>query len=136
MGYVHAEITLRNAVDIVNAKCGIIREQDIRETAVTALVDTGAKTLVITEALREKLGLILEREFPAKLADGSKRIFAYSGPVQIQWKDRDFILPAIVVPDGDEVLLGVLPLEALDLIVDPIKQELVGAHGDKALYRI
>jgi hypothetical protein len=32
----------------------------------------------------------------------------------------------------EDVLLGALPLEGMDLIVDPLKQEVAGAHGDKA----
>ena len=52
MGLVHAEITLKNAVDVANARTGIVKDQDIRQTTVEALVDTGAWTLVINEAVR------------------------------------------------------------------------------------
>ncbi|MDR0551023.1 MAG: hypothetical protein LBG72_03275 [Spirochaetaceae bacterium] len=39
-----------------------------------------------------------------------------------------------VVKDASEILLGVLPLEGMDLIVDPARQKLVGAHGDQVVY--
>ena len=44
------------------------------------------------------------------------------------------MLPAVVVADAKKVLLGALPLEAMDLIVDPVRQTLVGAHGDEPLH--
>jgi len=136
MGYVYSEIILRNAADIAHAKRGFIREQDIHETAVTALVDTGSITLVINEAIRQQLGLLLEEDFDAELADGSGQKYALSEPIQIQWKNRKKTCQAVVVPNAKDVLLGVIPLEALDVIVDPVKQELVGAHGDKELHML
>ena len=136
MGYVYSEITLKNATDVINCKRGLIKEEEIRETTVTAMVDTGAATLVINEELRRQLGLELTDTFKAELADGSKKIYMYSEPVQIQWKDRKAVLQAIVLPSIGDVLLGAIPLEAMDLVINPSKQELVGAHGDKILFRI
>ena len=49
MGMVHAEITLKNAADWVNAKTGLIEEQEVRSITVTAVVDTGAASLVINK---------------------------------------------------------------------------------------
>jgi hypothetical protein len=55
--------------------------------------------------------------------------------VQVQWKDRFATVDAIAFPDG-KPLLGVIPLEFMDLIVDPIRSELVGAHGDQAVMMV
>jgi len=44
------------------------------------------------------------------------------------------VLPALVVPDAKDILLGALPLEAMDLMVDPVHQRLVGVHGDQPLH--
>ena len=79
------------------------------------------------------MGLEFEDIYEAELADGSKKIFSYSEPVQIQWKKRKTTLQAIVVPSATEVLLGAIPLEAMDLIINPVEQELTGAHGDEIL---
>jgi predicted aspartyl protease len=57
MGVVHADITLRNAQDVENAAAGLIREKDIRQVRVRALVDTGAGNLVLTPEVHKKLGL-------------------------------------------------------------------------------
>jgi hypothetical protein len=56
MGFVHAEITLKNAKDIYRAEDGLIKDAEIRQTTITALVDTGVRTLVINEKLRLQLG--------------------------------------------------------------------------------
>jgi len=57
MGLVYEEITLKNNYDVTNFKHGLIKESEIRQITVQALVDTGASTLVINEEIREKLGL-------------------------------------------------------------------------------
>jgi clan AA aspartic protease len=136
MGFVYAEITLKNSYDVISADRGIIKEPEIRQTAVTALVDTGAATLVINEAIRQQLGLKIKRSREMELADGSKQIFLITDPVEIHWKNRDMISQAVVVPNTSEVLLGAIPLEAMDLIIDPARQELIGAHGDDILTKI
>lgn len=136
MGLVYAEITLRNAGDLIDVRRGFIKEPEIRQTTVTAMVDTGSAMLIITEVIRQQLGLAEEDGYVATLADGLARTYVLTEPVQIQWRDRKTICQAVVIPNADDVLLGVIPLEAMDLIVNPIKQELIGAHGDKAVYRV
>jgi hypothetical protein len=86
MGLIYADITLKNALDVGNARSGIIKEQEIRETEVTALVDTGAWTLVINEAVREKLGLQITGVEPGNLADGTRSLYNMAGPLEIRWK--------------------------------------------------
>jgi clan AA aspartic protease len=136
MGIVYAELTLKNAGDKTSAKRGIINEPDIRQMTVTAMVDTGAATLVINEAIRQQLGLDISSEYVAELADGSSHTYSKTEAVHIQWKNRESVCQAILVPNTSEVLLGAIPLEEMDLIINPLKQELIGAHGDKIVYRI
>ena len=57
MGLVRTEIILINAIDVAKAKEGLMNEEEIRKVIVDALVDSGAWTLVINEAICEKLGL-------------------------------------------------------------------------------
>ena len=136
MGYVHAEIILKNAWDITNARHGIITEPEIRQANVTAMVDTGSLNLVINEDIRRQLGLSVVRPYKAELADGSVQTYSLTESVQIQWKDRIVACQALVIPNANDVLLGAIPLEALDLIINPVKQELTGAHGDDVVYMI
>ena len=134
MGMVHAEITLKNLQDEIKADLGVIRAEDIRTATVTALVDTGATSLVITEELRQKLGLAVKREKTARVANGQSVIGQVTETVEVQWKNREITLPALVIPGAEIVLLGAMPLEGMDLMVNPVTQELVGVHGDDMEY--
>ena len=133
MGNVLAEITLRNGADIIRAHDGSIPEQNIRSCAVTALVDTGATTLVMGEGMREKLRLDVIGARTVTLAGGSKASCNVAGPVQICWKDWTSLTCPWVMPGEGDILLGVIPLEEMDLMVDPINRQLVGVHGDEMM---
>ena len=130
MGMVHAEITLQNAADDVKVREGLIKEEEIRSITVNALVDTGAYSLVINEEQNKKLGLHVYKEQTVRLANGQRLTCKVTFPVKICWKDRETSCDAMVVPGAEVVLLGSLPLEAMDLMIHPKKQELVGVHGD------
>jgi len=128
------EITLENVEDRMLARRGYIEEAQIRRLTVEALPDTGAWTLVINEDIREKLGLTVEGSTVSSLADGKTSSYPITESVKIQWKDRSISLPAVVVAEAKGVLLGALPLEGMDLIVDPVRKQLTGAHGDQPLH--
>jgi len=136
MGQVYTDITLMNAGDVTNVERGFIPEAAIRQTTVQALVDTGAVTLVINEAIRQKLGLIVRDEDEATLANNVTEIVQITDPIEVHWKDRGMVCQPWVIADAGEVLLGAIPLEDMDLIVDPKQQEVVGRHGDKRIGRI
>jgi clan AA aspartic protease len=133
MSIVYTDITLKNAADAAVAGRGLIKEKDVRSLAVNALADTGAGTLVINESVREALGLKIKSSRSATLANGSKQIYAVTEPVEIHWEDRETSCPAIVVPDADEVLLGAIPMEDMDLIVHPLMRKVAGAHGSEVV---
>jgi clan AA aspartic protease len=128
------EITLANAGDISNARRGLIPETKVRKMTIEAMPDTGAWTLVINEEIRQKLGLAIEETSESTLADGKTDTYDVTEGVKIQWKNRGTILPAVVVPGAKEILLGALPLEAMDLMVDPVHGQLVGVHGIEPLH--
>jgi clan AA aspartic protease len=136
MGTVYADITLKNTLDLGKARAGIIPEKEVRAAAVRAMVDTGAGTLVINETVRRQLGLEIEGQRGARLADGVRQICQITEPVNIQWKNRDSVCRALLLPNAEEVLLGAIPMDDMDLIVDPTKQELKGAHGDEVVCRV
>jgi clan AA aspartic protease len=134
MGTFKEEITLANAFDQGNAKRGFIKESEIRTLKVEAMPDTGAWTLVINEEIRQKLGLEIQETSRSSLANGQSEIYDVTEGVEIRWKDRYTVHPAVVVPNAKYILLGALPLEAMDLMVDPVHQKLVGVHGDEVLH--
>ena len=132
MGNVYAEITVKNAYDVGCANAGQISENNVRTVILNALVDTGATTLVINEDLFNQLGLDVIETRSINIAGGGKIEGKVTSPVHIHWKNRFAAVSAVVLPGG-KPLLGVIPLEFMDLIVDPIRRELVGAHGDEAV---
>jgi predicted aspartyl protease len=130
MGTVHTEVTLKNAGDVGNCRRGFIKEHEIRQTVIQAVVDTGALTLVINEQLRRQLGLGTLGAKIATLANNAKETVQIAEPVEVHWKNRSMTCQPWVVKAG-RILLGAIPLENMDLIVDPAGEEVVGAHGDE-----
>ena len=130
MGTVYAEITLKNAIDADACERNVMKEDEVRQTVVQAVVDTGAMTLVINEQLRQQLGLGIVGSKVATLANNVKETVKIAEPVDVHWKNRSMTCRPWVVGSG-RVLLGAIPLENMDLIVDPSAQELVGAHGEE-----
>jgi clan AA aspartic protease len=133
MGEVRTEITLVNIRDTVKAEEGLVPESQVRRLTVNAVVDTGAWTLVINEETREKLGLRVEEVSETTVAGGAKFPSRITEYVEVRWKDRKTACEALVLPGEEDVLMGAYPLEGMDLMIHPKKQEVVGAHGDKRL---
>jgi clan AA aspartic protease len=106
MGLVLAMLTLTNP-----------RQADSQELQVEALVDTGSVYLIIPEHVRLQLGLEEQAKKEVTLADGSRRMVPYVGPIETRFKNRVAYVGAIVM--GDEVLLGAIPMEDMDLVVLP-----------------
>jgi clan AA aspartic protease len=127
------EITLENPTDATNAVNGIINEAKVRRLTVKALVDTGAWTLVINEDTRAKLGLRVLYTDTSEVANGVVETGLVTEGVNIYWQDRHTVCTAFVFPHETEVLFGALPLEGMDLLVDPKRERVIGAHGDKTL---
>ena len=135
MSVVYTELTLKNLMDVGLAKQGQMTEDKIRQMTVQAIVDTGAWTMVINEETRDKLGLLDQGLGEARLADGQKEEYPMAGPLEIWWKNRRFNCDALVLPDAPDILLGALPLEGMDLTINPFR-ELVGVHGDIVMHRV
>lgn len=89
---------------------------------VEALVDTGATFMCVTEEIATQLGFDVTEvsQQVVTLADGHMRKVPKIAPIEIAFENRSYVTEAIVL--GNEPLLGVIPLEAMDLIVDPRRQ--------------
>jgi clan AA aspartic protease len=99
-----------------------VRDQ-LDELDAKALVDTGAMHLCIPEAVRQQLKLQGATTRPVRIASGETLEVPYVGPVKICLMGREVFTVAMVL--GSEVLLGAIPLEDLDLHVDPVNQRLL-----------
>lgn len=110
MGITHATLTLANPV-----------RRELAALEVRALADTGAMHLCIPEHVAIQLELAEQEKREATLADGSKRLMPYVGPVEVRFGNRRCFVGAIVM--GDEVLLGAIPMEDMDLVVRPMTRD-------------
>jgi len=122
MGIIKADIELVNPSDIVLAESGHLSENNIRKVEITALVDTGAYMLCINEEIQAQLGLRHMDVESLELADGSVIKAEVVGPVIINFKNRNTACRAVVLPGKSEPLLGVIPMEDMDVVIVPLKQ--------------
>jgi len=111
MGLVSAEITLENP-----------REPALQPVKVQALVDSSAVHLCIPEHVRIQLKLDEIDKKEITLADGGKKLVPYVGPIMIRFKNRVGFAGALVM--GDQVLLGAIPMEDMDLVILPKERTL------------
>nr|VFJ89695.1 MAG: clan AA aspartic protease, AF_0612 family [Candidatus Kentron sp. LFY] len=99
------------------------RDKNIKTLDVTSLVDTGALHLCIPEhvALQLRLDELYKREVTT--ADGKKHLVPYMGPLIVTFENRACFSGAMVF--GDQVLLGAIPMEDMDVLVSPSQQALI-----------
>ena len=93
------------------------RRPDLQAVQVDAMADTGAVHLCIPQTVCEQLALEVSEQRPVVLADGSRRSVPYAGPVELRLEGRRAFTGALVM--GDQPLLGVIPMEDMDLVVVP-----------------
>jgi clan AA aspartic protease len=111
MGLTHLEVKVGNPAN-----------PDVTEN-VNFLVDSGAVYSVVPAPILERLGIkpVSQQEFC--LADGSK-ITRHKGIALFKHGDRIGGADVIFGEDEDSVLLGAFTLEALGLVLDPLRREL------------
>ena len=112
MGLVYAELELFNPSD-----------GDLKPMTVTALVDSSPTWLVVPQHVANQLGLTVLEEREITLADGAKRVVPYAGPIRVRFDKRNAFAGALVM--GDEVLLGAIPMEDMDLLIHPLSRSLI-----------
>lgn len=135
MGKVIVSAKLENLEDLYQVKMGLRQPQDIRRVEVSdALVDTGATMLSIPARMIAQLGLERVRTRRARTAAGPADFGVFS-LVKLSIQGRECTLEVAEVPDDCPVLIGQLPLEHMDWVVDPIGQRLIGnpAHGGEQM---
>lgn len=107
MGITRTAISLRNPLRPEQA-----------DLPVTALADTGAAYLCLPVGVADELGIAELERREVTLADGSRRLVPYAGPVEVRFGNRRCYVGAMLM--GDEVLLGAIPMEDMDLVVQPL----------------
>ena len=125
MGVTYAEIELISTDDLAFYSAGYIQEDQIKRVKVRALVDSGSTMLAINRSIRNQLDLRKLDEREGELADGSLTQLDIVGPVEVRFENRRATVDAIVLPGDTEVLLGAIPMEDMDVVVDPKQERLI-----------
>lgn len=133
MGLVYAEMELISGDDLALYRRGYIKEDAIKRLKVNALVDSGAEMLAIDEQVKAQLDLFVLDTQRAELAGGSKVELEIVGPVEIRFANRRASVDAIVLPGDVQILVGAIPMEEMDVLVDAKRQQLIvnPDHPDK-----
>ncbi len=106
MGHEFAEIELSNP-----------SQPQLKPVRVRALADTGVLMLCIPQHVALQLGLNADSEREVTLADGKSHKVPYVGPIRVSFDGRICFVGALVL--GDEVLIGAVPMEDMDLVIAP-----------------
>jgi clan AA aspartic protease len=109
MGLITTQIELRNPLD-----------SELAPFAATALVDTRAMHLCLPQHVVVQLGLQTVQQREVTTADGNRHVCDYVGPVEVTFGNRSCFVGALVI--GEEVLLGAVPMEDLDLVICPSRR--------------
>lgn len=130
MGLTYANIELVNNADAEDFRRKRIGEDEIRQITVHAMVDTGSIMLCINETIKDALGLDIIGKRRSQLANGLILELDVVGPVIVRYLDRDCVTRALLLPDDQEPLLGAIPMEEMDLYVNPGRNELLPVHPE------
>src|SRR5262245_60218126 len=123
MGRVVTKLKITNKTDLDNVRAGTLSEAEVRSVEIEALVDTGASQLVLPEDVVQRLGVPYEGSKPARDARGIIVEVPWVGGLFIEILGRAMTCDALVVPVGATPLIGQIPLEGCDLVVDPKSHE-------------
>ena len=99
------------------------RLPELEAVEIDALADTGAVHMCIPQHVKIHLQLQEQDTKEVILADGSHKLVPYVGPIELRYKNRVGFVGALVM--GDEPLLGVIPMEDMDLVVVPRTRQVI-----------
>ena len=125
MGLVYAEIELINGGDLELARRNMLDPEDIKRMSVEMLVDSGSYYMCINETVKEQLDLSIIEKRKGQLAHGQIVEYDVVGPIEVKFKNRRCHVDAMVLPGDSEMLLGAIPMEDMDVLIHPLRQELV-----------
>lgn len=125
MGVVNADIELINSKDLTMAHRNLIGTEEIRRMRLSMLVDSGAYMMAINETIQSQLAFRLIEKRKVQHASGQVVEYDVVGPIDVRFVNRRAVCSAFVLPGDSESLLGMIPMEEMDVLVHPKRQELV-----------
>jgi len=138
MGRVVVPAKIENLEDFYKVNQGVLPPEQVRCVEVTdALVDTGATTLLMPKRLIAQLGLVPLRTRQARTIGGAVTLPVYRA-TRLTVQGRDCIVDVVEIDDAFEVIIGQIPLELMDWVVDVRGQRLIGnpAHGGEQMLEV
>ncbi len=138
MGRVIVTAKIENLADLYLAERGLLDPAKIRSIVIDdALVDTGATMLCLPRQLTEKLGLKAAHKRSVRTAGGLVDVEIHEA-VKLTVQGRGCTIDVVAIADDCPVLIGQVPLEILDFVVDPRGQKLIGnpAHGGEQMLEL
>lgn len=135
MGLVYADIELINGDDLALSRRHIIGEEEVKRMHINMLVDTGAVMLAINESIQEQLQFPIVDTKKVQLANGHIAEYPVVSNVELRFRNRATTCRALVLPGDNEPLLGAIPLEDMDVVIHPARQELI-VHPDHPYYAV
>jgi len=125
MGLVYADIVIINGWELENARRNLMNPGDVKRIHVNILVDTGSFMLCINESIQEQLQLPIVDTKKALTADNRIIDCPVVDQIQIRFKNRPWSGRAMVLPGDAGPLLGAIPLEEMDVMIHPLRNELI-----------
>jgi clan AA aspartic protease len=125
MGLIYAAIELINGNDLYDASKHRIGEEEVRRMRINMLVDSGAYMLAINESIQEQMQFPVVEKRKAELANGHIVECDVVTAVEVRFKNRQTTCRAMVLPGDNEPLLGAMPMEDMDVLIHPLRQELI-----------
>ena len=138
MGRVTTTALIENSEDKWAVRRGLLEANDARQVVVPdALIDTGATLLSLPKKLIKQLGLLKIGERRVTTSVGVRTASLY-GPVLLTIEGRSCTVDVGEVPNSVPTLVGQVPLELLDFVVDLRERKLIGnpAHGGEHMYEL
>ena len=138
MGIAYAEIELINSDDLALVRRKIIDVDDVRRIHVNMMADTGAYMMAINDTIQSQLDLPFIERRKVKVADSRVVEYDVVGPVDVRFANRKATCTAFVLPGDSEPLLGAIPMEEMDVLVHPQRQQLIvnPEHPDYAVLKM
>ena len=99
--------------------------EEVKKIHLNILVDTGSYMLWINDSIQEQLQLPVGDSKKAQTADHRIIDCPVVDQVQLRFKNRQWLGRAMVLPGEAEPLLGAIPLEEMDALIHPLRNELI-----------
>ncbi len=135
MGRITVAARIENLGELYMVEKGLLSADQVHRIEVSdALVDTGATALSMPKSLIDRLGLIPFRPRPVRTGAGVATVRVYGG-ARLTVQGRECQTDVVELPENSPVLIGRVPLQLLDFVVDPANQRLTGnpAHGGERM---